>query len=75
MYVKVRVKAGARKEVVEVESVDHFTLAVKEKAKRNTANLRVIYIIAKHFSVPASKVRIINGHHSPLKLLSVDSES
>jgi uncharacterized protein YggU (UPF0235/DUF167 family) len=69
MYIRVRVIAGAKKEQVVVETPDHFTISVREKAERNMANTRVIEIIGTHFGT--KKVRIINGHHSPVKLLSV----
>ncbi len=72
MYVKVRVRAGAKKEEFTAELADHFVIAVKEKAQRNLANTRVIELVVRHFGVASSKVRIINGHHSPSKLLSVD---
>ncbi len=74
MYVKVRVKAAARHEEVVEESRDHFFISVKEAAKQNKANTRVLELIALHFPLPVKKVRIINGHHSTSKLLSVDVE-
>ncbi len=75
MYIKVNVIAGARKEIFKVKSKDHFDISVKEKAERNMANARVIELVAKHFKVSENKVRIINGHHHPSKLLVVDNES
>ena len=72
MYVKVNVIAGARKEIFNVKSPDHFDISVKEKAERNGANSRVIELLAEHFKIAKNKVRIINGHHHPSKLLSID---
>ena len=72
MYIKVKVIAGAKKEKVERTSADHFVVSVREKAERNMANGRVIEIVAQACGVPTGKVRIINGHHSPSKMLSVD---
>jgi uncharacterized protein (TIGR00251 family) len=69
MYIKVRVTAGAKEEVFEKKSKDHFDIKVKEKAQKNMANKRIIEIISKHFST--NNVKIINGHHSPSKLLSI----
>ncbi len=71
MYIKVRVVANQRKEKVEVLKDNSFKLWLKEKAERNMANSRVIEIIAGYFKVPREKVKIINGHHSPVKLLVV----
>lgn len=75
MYVHVRVMAGAKKESVVKESDDHFVISVREEAERNMANRRVIELIALHFHLPSNKVRIISGHQSPGKIVSVDGET
>lgn len=71
MYIQVKVKAGQRREMVEQVSDNRFIISVKEKAERNLANTRVIDLIALHFSLPIKHVKIISGHTSPTKLLSV----
>ncbi len=71
-YIHAKVTAGVRKESVTQKSEDHFEISVREKAERNMANTRVIELVAEHFKVPKNKVRIINGHKSPSKLLVVD---
>ena len=78
-YIHVKVSAGAGKEEFKPrpsragqESPDHFEISVKEKAERNMANTRVLALVARHFKVPISSVRIINGHHHPSKLLVVE---
>jgi len=72
MYIKVRVFAGAKKEEFKKISNTHFEAKVREKAERNMANRRVVELARKHFGV-AGDVRIISGHHSPSKILSVDA--
>lgn len=80
MYIHVKVTAGAGKESFRPvrskasgqESEDHFEASVREKAERNMANARVLELIARHFKVPVSKVRIVNGHRNPSKLIVVD---
>ncbi len=74
MYIKVKVIPNAKKEILKQVSDDHFNISVKEKAERNMANNRIIEIIARHFNVTVSAVRIINGHHSTSKMLSVRKE-
>lgn len=71
MYIKVRVVAGAKKETLKKISATHFEISVKEKAEQNQANRRVIDLVAAHHNVPAKQVRIISGHHSPSKILSL----
>ena len=71
MYVKVRVLAQAKKESVQKLSKDHFEISVKEKPLQNLANRRVVELVAQHFKVPALQIRIVSGHHSPSKILSL----
>ncbi len=72
MYVKIRVKASAKEEKFVQKTYDHFEISVREAAERNLANGRVLELVARHFKLPIGKVRIISGHHSPSKILSVD---
>ena len=72
MYIKVKVQAGAKKEVVTKKSKDNYTLSVKEPAERNMANKRVCEVMASLFKVSVKNVRIINGHQSPSKMLSIN---
>lgn len=72
MFVKVKVQAGAKREVITQKSKDSFVLAVKEPAERNLANTRVREIMAFQFNVSLKNVRIINGHQSPSKMLSIN---
>ena len=72
MYIHITVTAGARKENFQKISEDHFEISVREKAERNMANARVLELVAGHFKVPKNKVRIVNGHRHPSKLLVVE---
>ena len=69
MYIKVRVIAGAKKEVFKEKSPDHFEVSVKEPAEQNRANRRVISLFETHFKL--SGIRLVSGHHSPSKILSI----
>ena len=71
MFIHVKVSAGSKKEELNQKSDDHFEVSVREKAERNLANNRVVELIANHFKISKSNVRIINGHHNPTKLLSI----
>ncbi len=74
MYLKVIVKTGAKKESFVEISQDHYEISVKEKPERNMANLRIRELISEKLLVSVSKVRIINGHRHPHKLLFVDEK-
>ena len=71
MYIKVKVTAGVKKEVVEKIKNDEYRVWVREKAERNMANNRVRELIAREYSIPIGKVKIISGHQSPSKILSL----
>ena len=71
MYIKVRVKTGARKENLKEIAPDHFEIGVREEPERNLANKRIIALLAAHFAIPTSRVRITKGHHQASKILSV----
>jgi len=71
LYIQVKVKTGLKKEEINQKDDNHFEISVKEKAERNLANNRVVELIALYFKVPKSQIKIINGHHSPTKLLSI----
>ena len=71
-YIHVKVSAGERKESFKQKSEDHFEIFVKEKAERNMANARVLELVASHFKIPVSRVRIVNGHRHPSKLIIIE---
>lgn len=71
MEVKVRVRAGARRERLEMLATQELQISVREKAEGNAANRRAIELVALHFKLPKSHVRIVRGHRSPLKLMSI----
>ena len=74
MYIRVRVFPGMKKEVVKKISDTHFEITVKLPAKQNLANRRVMELIAQEFKIKKGGVRIISGHHSPAKIVSVESD-
>lgn len=72
MYIHVKVKTGANREEVIKVSADHYEIAVREPAKRNEANKRIVAIVRELFS--GRNVKIVNGHHSTSKLLTVEDD-
>ena len=74
MYIKVKVFAGSKKEEFKKISDVCFEAKVKEKAERNIANKKVVELVRRHF-VSAGDIRIISGHHSPSKILSLDRDN
>ncbi len=61
----------AKKELFTKNSDDSFLVSVKEPAEQNRANTRVLELVAVHFGILPKQIRIVSGHHSPGKILSV----
>ena len=72
MHVVVRVKPGSSKGPL-VESDDEgLVMYVREKAIDGGANEAVIKLLAEHFDVPKSRVRVVRGHTARIKQIEID---
>lgn len=72
MFIKVKVQVSSRKEKIEKKSEDHYIISVKEPAERNLANNRICEIISLLLKTPRKTVKIISGHQSSSKILSIN---
>ncbi len=72
MYIKVFVTPDAKRESVE-ERGETLVISVREPALQNRANDRVRGILAERFGKAIGKVRILTGHHSRGKMVSINS--
>jgi len=73
MKIQVKVKPNSRTEEVSREG-DSFIVKVKELPKEGKANQAVIKLLAEHFGVPHSQVRILSGFRSRNKVIEVAKE-
>lgn len=78
MFIKVFVTPGAKREKVEDSPTkdgesDTLRISVREPASGNMANTRVRELIAMRVGKPIGKVRILTGHRSRVKMISVTS--
>lgn len=71
MRIKVRVTAGARREVVMEVSDHELAISVKEEAENNAANDRVRDILAERLQVRRSAIRFISGMRGRTKIFEV----
>lgn len=69
MYIHVRIKTKQKRESITQISELKYEIHVKEEAKQNRANTRMLEIVKEHFKV--KDVKIVSGHHSSSKLLSI----
>ena len=70
MKIQVKVKPNSKIEEVSQEG-DNFAVKVKEPPKEGKANQAVIKLLAQHFGVPQSQVRILSGFKSRNKVVEV----
>ena len=70
MYLKIKVIPDSKKEKVEKLKDDEYRIWVKVPAENNLANIRVIELCREMF--PGTSIRIVSGHHSPSKILSIN---
>ncbi|MEX0651924.1 MAG: DUF167 domain-containing protein [Candidatus Paceibacterota bacterium] len=72
MYVRVLVHADSKKELILQESETEYTISVREKAERNQANRKIVEIIAREFNIEENRVRMVSGHRSQRKIISIE---
>ena len=70
MKIQVRVKPNSKTEEIGQEG-KFFLVRVKEPAKEGRANRAVIRLVAQHFNVSQSRVRIVSGFNSRNKIIEV----
>ena len=73
MKIQVNVKPNSKTEELSGEG-DSFIIKVKEPSKEGKANQAVIKLLAEHFGVPQSQVRILSGFRSRSKVIEVVGE-
>jgi uncharacterized protein (TIGR00251 family) len=73
MRIQVKVKPNSRSEEVSREG-DIFVVKVKEPPREGKANQAVISLLAEHFGVPRSQVRILSGFRSKNKVIEVGEQ-
>ena len=73
MKIQVKVKPSSKTEELNREG-DSFIVKVKEPPKEGKANQAVIKLLAEHFYVPQSQVKILSGFKSRNKVIEITEE-
>ena len=71
MRIAVRVSANAKNAAVEKLAEGEFRVRVNAKPIDGAANIRLIEILAEHFSVPFGAIRIVSGATSRDKVIDI----
>ncbi len=70
MYLKIKVIPDAKVEKIEQLKDDEYRIWVKVPAENNAANTRILELVRTMH--PNTSVRIISGHYSPSKIVSIN---
>jgi hypothetical protein len=71
MKITVKVKPNARENSLVETGVNTFAAKVSIPPEKGKANEKVIELVSKHFKVPKSRVSIIRGAGSSLKIIEI----
>lgn len=71
MYIKIRVIPSSKREVINRIDEENYEIKVKQEPKNNAVNKRLIEIMRDIYK-QAKIIRIISGHRSPSKIISID---
>jgi uncharacterized protein (TIGR00251 family) len=72
LFLKVRVKPRAHQQKLEKISPGEYKLSVVSPPSKGKANHEVVNILAFHFDLPQSWVRIVRGENSRNKVISLE---
>lgn len=72
MKVGVVVKPGSKKGPLVEETSEGLTVYVREPAVDGKANAAVVKLLASHFGVPKSAVRLLRGDTAKHKIFEVE---
>ena len=72
MKIVVQVKTNAK--VDEIQSMDgsRYTVRLHTPARQGKANEALIKLLSAHFDVPRSRIRIVSGSSSRIKIVEID---
>lgn len=71
MIIIVKVKPGSKREGVKEISKNKLEVRVSAPPERGKANERVIELLAKHYGVSKSRVRILKGERAREKVVEI----
>jgi uncharacterized protein (TIGR00251 family) len=71
---KIKVKVNPNSKIEKIERKDElFLVYVKQPAKDNKANESLILLLSKYFKVPKTKITILHGKKSKIKIVSIEN--
>jgi len=75
VHITVKVQPRSSKPGIEKTGEREYKVRVKASPDKGQANAEVIELIAQHFHIPRSCVKIARGETSRIKMLIIDTEA
>lgn len=72
MRLRIRVTPSSRRPSIETMADGSLKVRVSAPAQGGKANKAVVEALAQHYAIPNSRVRIVAGQTSRLKLIEID---
>ena len=70
-YLKLRVHASSKRTCVVKKSSDAYEIYIKEPAEQGRANKAALGMLAVELGIPAGKLYLVKGAHSPAKIVAI----
>jgi uncharacterized protein YggU (UPF0235/DUF167 family) len=72
MIIKVKVNTNSKKETLEKTSEDSYTVRMNVTREKGLANKKLLQILARHFNIPQTNVKILHGHSTTHKIVEIE---
>jgi len=69
--ITVRVKSRAKENKVIIEDAAHYAVYIHAPATEGKANEALIRVLADHFDIAQSRIRIVSGFSSRIKIVDI----
>ncbi len=71
MIIRVKVFPGSKKDYMEKNSGNSFTLNIRKKPIKGEANIEAIKVLKKYFKVSRSQIKLIRGFKRRNKIFEI----
>ena len=69
--ISIMVQPNSRSAAITKIGESEFRAAVREPARDGKANQALVELLARHFGIPKSTIRIVRGHSSRRKIIEL----
>jgi len=71
MLIHIKIVSESKEDEVIEKSDTSYIVKVREPARENLANRKMLTLLSSYLKIEPHKLRIITGHHSPGKILEI----